>query len=81
LFGTDDLDVSQIDISSLKLHGVAPATVTEADVNGDGRPDLVLTFPASTVKQKLHPNAKRMTLTGFMKNSQAFWGHAATGCQ
>jgi hypothetical protein len=79
LLGADDLDVSQIDISSLKLHGVAPATVSVVDINGDGRPDLVLAFP--TALMKLHPNAKRMTLTGFLKNSQAFWGHAATGCQ
>jgi Domain of unknown function DUF11/Cep192 domain 4/HYDIN/CFA65/VesB-like, Ig-like domain len=81
LLGMDDLDVSQIDIGSLKLHGVAPASVSVMDVNGDGRPDLILTFPASAVKLKLHPNAKRMTLTGSMKNSQAFWGHAALGCQ
>jgi hypothetical protein len=79
LLGADDLDVSQIDLGSLKLHGVAPATVSVTDANGDGRPDLVLTF--STASLKLHPNAKRMTLTGFLKNSQAFWGHAATGCQ
>jgi Cep192 domain 4/FG-GAP repeat len=79
LLGADDLDVSQVDISSLKLHGIAPATVSVLDVNGDGRPDLVLTFPTTSLK--LHPNAKRMTLTGFLKNSQSFWGHAATGCQ
>jgi hypothetical protein len=79
LLGADDLDVSQIDTSSLKLHGVAPATVNVMDVNGDGRPDLLLTF--STASLKLHPNAKRMTLTGFLKNSQAFWGHADIGCQ
>jgi hypothetical protein len=76
--GTDDLDVSQIDIGSLKLHGVIPETVTVTDVNGDGRPDLELTFPAASLK--LHPNAKRMTLTGVLKNSQAFWGHASISC-
>jgi len=81
LLGTDDLDVSQINVDSLKLHGASPEKVSVADVNGDGRPDLVLIFPASAVKQKLHPNAKRMTLTGSLKNSQAFWGHAATVCQ
>jgi hypothetical protein len=79
LLGASDLDVSQIDINSLKLHGATPANVTVVDVNGDGFPDLVLTFPTATLK--LHPNANRMTLTGFMKNSQSFWGHAATGCE
>jgi FG-GAP repeat len=79
LLGADDLDVSEIDISSLKLHGVAPETVSVVDVDGDGRPDLVLTFP--TAFMKLHPNAKRVTLTGFLKNSQSFWGHAGIGCQ
>jgi Domain of unknown function DUF11/Abnormal spindle-like microcephaly-assoc'd, ASPM-SPD-2-Hydin len=81
LLGTDDLDVSQVNLDSLRLHGVLPEKVNVADVNGDGRPDLVLIFPASVVKQKLHPNARRMTLTGSLKNSQAFWGHAETGCQ
>jgi len=77
--GTDDLDVTEVDIDSLKLHGVSPIKVSVKDVNGDGRPDLVLTFPTASLK--LHPNAKRMTLTGFLKNSQAFWAHVEVGCQ
>ncbi len=77
--GTDDLDVSEIDLDSLKLHGATPASVNIVDVNGDGRPDLELIFPAASLK--LHPNAKRMTLTGSLKNSQAFWGHVEVGCQ
>jgi hypothetical protein len=79
LLSADELDVSQIDISSLKLHGVSPVKVSVVDVNGDGRPDLELSFPAASLK--LHPNAKRMTLTGSLKNSQAFWAHVETGCQ
>jgi hypothetical protein len=79
VIGADDLDVSQVDIGSLKLHGIAPATVSVVDVNGDGRPDLVLIFPAASLKLK--PTAKRMTLTGSLKNSQAFWAHVEVGCQ
>jgi hypothetical protein len=76
--GTDDLDITEVDITSLKLHGATPVKVSVVDVNGDGRPDLVLTFPTALLK--LHPNAKRMTLTGFLKNSQAFWSHVDIDC-
>jgi hypothetical protein len=71
--------LEQVDIASLKLHGVSPAKVSVVDVNGDGRPDLELTFSAASLKLK--PNAKRMTLTGSLQNSQAFWSHVEVGCQ
>jgi len=73
--------VSQVDIDSLKLHGVAPANVSVVDVNGDGRPGLELSFPAAALHLKLKPDSKRMTLTGSLKNSQAFWAHVEVGCQ
>jgi hypothetical protein len=75
---SDDLDVTEVDIGSLKLHGISPAKVSVVDVNGDGRPDLELIFPAASLK--LHANAKRMTLTGSLKNSQAFWSHVEIVC-
>jgi len=50
-------------------------------VNGDGRPDLELSFPAAALKLKLKPNAKRLRLSGSMKNSQAFWAQVEVGCQ
>ena len=73
LRGTDDLDVSEIDLDSLKLHGASPATVSTVDVDGDGRPDLEISVPTASLRLK--PNAKRMTLTGVLRNSQAFWAH------
>jgi len=42
------------------------------DVNGDGLPDLLVTFEMAEVK--LVPQARSARLTGWLKSSQAFVG-------
>jgi hypothetical protein len=68
--GTGSLDVNQVDVSSLNLHGLKPLSATMVDVNGDGRLDLVLTF--DTAQLHLGLQKKEIRLGGWLKNSQRF---------
>jgi hypothetical protein len=68
--GTGSLDVSQVDLSSLNLHGVKPLSATILEADGDSRPDLVLTFDSAQLH--LSPQKKEVRLTGWLKNSQRF---------
>lgn len=70
LLGSDDLDVNQVEPSSLNFHGARPLRTSIRDVNGDGKPDLVAEF--ETRGLHLHPDATKGTLTGWLKNSRAF---------
>ena len=70
ILGTDDLDVADIDGSSLKLAGARPVRTSVADIDGDGRPDLVLTFEGEHARQR--SGRRPLHLTGWLKNSQAF---------
>jgi hypothetical protein len=72
ILGSDNFDVGQIDTSSLNFHGAKPQSVSVQDVNADGKPDLLAVFDAASVK--LHANASVVRLTGWLKNSQAFYG-------
>jgi hypothetical protein len=70
ILGADDLDTTDIDLSSLKLTGARPARTRFADVNGDGRADLLVTFDAAG--PRLFAEAGPLPLSGWLKNSQAF---------
>jgi hypothetical protein len=72
VLGLDGFDVTQIDPSSLKLHGATALSVTTKDVNGDGKPDLVATFDTSALG--LHPRATVARLTGWLRDGQSFVG-------
>ena len=72
MLGDRTLDVSQVDLSSLKFAGTPPMNVTSHDVNADGVPDLLLTFDRA--KLNLTPHSTIGRLSGWMKNSQAFSG-------
>jgi len=72
LLGSDDLDVTEIEPSSLNFHGAKAVRASIRDVNGDGKPDLVAEFDMSAVH--LHPSATKGRLRGWLKNSQAFAG-------
>jgi hypothetical protein len=72
IHGAKDLDVTEIEQSSLTFHGAKPLSVEMKDVDGDGLPDLVIYFKRSD--SRLSPNAKRATVKGWLKNSQIFSG-------
>ncbi|HKF22613.1 MAG TPA: Ig-like domain-containing protein [Candidatus Angelobacter sp.] len=72
VLGTDNFDVSLVDTESLNFHGAKPLNISVEDVNGDGKADLVAVFDASLVK--VHARASVARLTGWLKNSQAFYG-------
>src|SRR5258708_1089719 len=72
VLGTANFDVTQVDPSSLALHGAKALSVVTQDVNHDGIPDLVATFDSSEVK--LHQQATVARLTGWLKNGQSFSG-------
>ncbi|HKF22615.1 MAG TPA: choice-of-anchor D domain-containing protein [Candidatus Angelobacter sp.] len=73
--GTGSLDVREVDLSSLTLHGLNPLSATIVDATGDGRPDLVLTF--DTAQLHLSSQQKEVHLSGWLKNSQRFVANAS----
>jgi hypothetical protein len=68
--GTGSLDVNQVDLSSLNLHGIKPLSATIVDADVDSRPDLALTFDSAQLH--LSPQRQEVRLTGWLKNSQRF---------
>jgi len=72
LLGSADLNVAEIEVSSLRFHGATPVRTEMSDVDGDGTLDLVMVFDQASVK--LHSEAKRARLSGWLKNTQLFIG-------
>jgi len=72
LLGTDSLDVTKVDLSSLRFSGATPLSSAIEDVNGDGRPDLLITF--DTARMKRDPDNGRARLTGWLTNGLGFIG-------
>ena len=72
-----DDDVSQIDVSSIRLQGtiqVDPAASTEiGDYDGDGVPDLMVKFDRSSVENIVSPGVASLVVTGNIDGS-AFAG-------
>ena len=68
LLGSDDLNVKEVESSSLRFGGAPPMQIEMQDINGDGKPDLVLTFNQAILKLNLRTNSA--FLTGWLKNSQ-----------
>src|SRR5262249_23942259 len=66
------LDVSKVDLSSLRLHGAKPQGTKVVDVDRDGRQALIITFDMRDVKLDRRATAAR--LTGWFKSSQSFVG-------
>ena len=74
VFGAERFDVTAIDPTSLKFAGASPLRVETADMNGDGRLDLLLSFDTATLN--LSPGAPKATLSGSLDTSQRFTGEA-----
>jgi len=72
LMGAEHLDVNKVDVSSLRFHGGTPLGTSITDVDGDGKPDLLVTFDMANVK--LDSKATAARLTGWLKSSQNFIG-------
>jgi hypothetical protein len=74
ILGSSTLDVTKVDLASLRLAGVAATPApTIADVNADGRPDISATFPMAGMK--LTPGGSgTVTLTGALTSSRAIVG-------
>ncbi|MGH9779606.1 MAG: hypothetical protein ACRD5I_14465, partial [Candidatus Acidiferrales bacterium] len=72
LLAAEDFDPNEVDLASLKFAGASPVRLGSADVNGDGRSDLLMVFDMSRLR--LRPDATAAQLTGWLKNSQVFIG-------
>ena len=72
LLGSEDLDVTEVDLDSLQFHGAKPLSTSIRDVNGDGKPDLMVVFDRKSIK--LSTRAKSGRLTGWLKDSRIIIG-------
>jgi hypothetical protein len=59
-------------VDSLQFHHARPVGTEFVDVNGDGVPDLPIRMRASDLY--LGSDASTARLSGWLKNSQAFYG-------
>ena len=74
ILGDATFDVTEVDPTSLSFAAAAPLNVVIRDVDGDGIPDLVMEIDMS--KLKLGPRARAARVSGWLKNTQAFFGEA-----
>jgi hypothetical protein len=72
LMSDERFDASSVDPASLRFHGAAALRTSLADIDGDGRSDLLVTVNMADVK--LDSSATVAHLTGWLKSSQAFIG-------
>lgn len=89
ILGTADLDVSQIDVSSLALQGVAPVSTDFADIGAfasadgcactdetpDSQMDLTLKFNVQDIVATLGSGADEVVLTGSFLDGTPIEGH------
>lgn len=72
LLGAANLDVDDIELSSIRLYGAKPLRSRTEDVNTDGIPDLTLSFRRSELNESTR--ARPLRLTGWIKSGQQFVG-------
>lgn len=72
ILATEDLDVTDIDVSSITLSGVGPPvrSSVDDDVNGDGRPDLVMHFETQDLASAglLDDDGRILVITGYLSD-------------
>ena len=73
LLGANDLDVRDVEPTSLRFHGATAVRTELSDINGDGKLDLLIVFDQAGVS--LDPRTKVGRLTGWLKSSQLFIGN------
>ncbi len=72
ILSTETFDASRVDTSTVHFSTAAVVNATIADVNGDGRPDIVLYFNATNVG--IACGVTSATLTGYTLDGQLFQG-------
>jgi hypothetical protein len=68
LFATNGIDPVRVEPSGLRFDSAEPLTTYLSDVNGDGRPDLVIVFDRSGLRTR----SGSLQLTGRHSNGSAF---------
>ena len=77
VMGEADFDVSEIEPSSLRLHGAQALSVSTRDVDGSGKTGLYATFDMKNLK--MHPNAATVRLTA-QEQPVLHWRGSDHGC-
>jgi hypothetical protein len=72
IFGAANFAVSSVDLTSLRLDGVAATSTSTSDVDGDGFTDLVATFPMASLP--VTGSTTSLRLSGWQTNTRAFNG-------
>lgn len=72
ILSTETFDAARVDTSTVHFGTAAVVNATIADVNGDGRPDIVLYFNAMNVG--IACGVTSATLTGYTLDGQLFQG-------
>ena len=73
--GSASFDAGAVDLATLRFAGAAATSARLADVDGDGRLDVVGEFQMNLLR--LAQGATRGSLTGALRTSQAFGGAGA----
>jgi hypothetical protein len=68
LFATEGIDPTKVEPLSLRFDGAEALTAYPSDVNGDGRPDLIIVFDRSGLRAR----SGSLQLTGRRQNGSAF---------
>jgi hypothetical protein len=71
LFGSPNLDVREVEPSSLGFHGAPHVRTQLSDINGDGQLNLVIFFDQGSVR--LSPHANKARMTGWLKKQSGVY--------
>ncbi|MBS3908145.1 MAG: hypothetical protein KGZ93_00710 [Actinobacteria bacterium] len=74
LYGSASLDVSKVKRGSIRLDGASPTSIprVRADLNGDGKPDMMLIFKAEDLDLEI--GEQNLCLTGMTDGGKHFKG-------
>jgi FG-GAP-like repeat len=72
LYGEDTFDVTTINLTTIRLAGAQPTHVAMADLNGDGRQDLLFDFTMSSLG--IATDSTSVTLAGARTTGRPIYG-------